>query len=85
MGHRTCSCCGVTYATKGGEDVLIYGCRACHKGTWQLNQQELAKTERNMGKAEKTHKYGAGHNSKLSLNVGAFKEDLRKGNDEGVV
>lgn len=42
---RTCCCCGVGYNTKGKEDKLIYGCRACHKGTWQANERELKAVE----------------------------------------
>lgn len=41
---RTCCCCGKAYNTKN-EDILIYGCRNCHLGFWQKNQEELKKVE----------------------------------------
>lgn len=42
---RTCCLCGKGYQTRGGEDKLIYGCRACHKGYWQTNQRDLQEIE----------------------------------------
>ena len=43
---KTCSICGVGYKTKSNkEDVLIYGCRSCHKGEWIKNQKELRDIE----------------------------------------
>jgi hypothetical protein len=43
---QTCSCCGLGYKTRNkNEDILIYGCRNCHKGDWQSNEKSLTKSE----------------------------------------
>ena len=41
-----CIICGQKYRTKSTKDLLIYGCRYCHKGNWQKNNKELLKIER---------------------------------------
>ena len=38
---RTCCVCATGYATKKKEDILIYGCRKCHKGWWEKNSRLL--------------------------------------------
>ena len=41
-----CCICGTRYFVRGTWRRLIYGCRCCHKGAWQKNNQELMKVEK---------------------------------------
>ena len=41
-----CCICGTKYRVKGLKEILIYGCRKCHKGFWQKNNKELMKVEK---------------------------------------
>jgi len=36
---KTCCICGQGYTSEG--DILIYGCRKCHKGLWLINSRSL--------------------------------------------
>lgn len=56
---KTCSICGIGYRTTlPREDKLIYGCRNCHKGNWQVNMRDLAKVESRKTSKEPFYPYG---------------------------